>query len=347
MGSHKKNSKEIYLLIPFIVFFVMKIVNDLINARGMNGFFWNNNGFNCFGLNPGIIKDRFYQVFIVNFQWIFLVTICLFLLKILYERLFLKNRILLRSSKYLVFILPFAAYLFFNFIFITYAHPRYISALLFLEIMLFYLAISQLVKQNKFRIIILLAILLLNLISIFKTLDPITLAVYKDRQFNFGKHKMVHMGRNPLNGMLFHDDSILYNGQFIFIDLLLNKFNKEYNITENDNVLFSDERWDIGFDQYGGEEFNENGYTIYIDNISKKRTFRTKHSFVPTAYYKIANDIFKYDLLPDKGYYLSFMWSATDRSNLSKLKQIYNVLNEKVIESSGYTLNVYEIQKKN
>ena len=62
-------------------------------------------------------------------------------------------------------------------------------------ILFFYMSITQIVKKYRFRITFLLIILLLNIFSIFATYDPVTLAIFRDRQFIFGNHKMVTMGK--------------------------------------------------------------------------------------------------------------------------------------------------------
>lgn len=324
--AFKENINLAYFIIPIIIFAILKIASGLIYPTVSFGTFWDSKGFNCFGINLDIIKDRFFQMFLVNFQWIFLLTIILFVLKKLYDHVFLGGSIFINFTKYSIFIFSFLAYLLFNFIFITWAHPRYISALIFFEILFFYLAIYKIVKQFRFRIIILSSVLLLNFISVFRTFDPITLAIFRDRQFLFGNHKIVTMGK-------YHDDSMLYNGQFVFIDLLFNIFNKEFNISKNDTILFSNQQWEMGYDM------------LCIDNLCKKRTFKTEGSFVPVAYYDIANNSIKSEPLPSKGYYLSFNWSKTDSDNLTKVKTIYDVSNCKTIKSDGYSLDVYELKK--
>ena len=340
--------KRIYLFIPIFFFIITKIgisfIGKLQGHTNVNSwaFTMNNNGLHCWGINSMVIKNRLFEMFLINFQWIFLLFIVLFILReIITPFISVKNRFSF-SHNFLVLIIPFVAFVLFNILYITYVHPRYVVSIVFFNVIFFYYAISNLIKNSKPRVYIILFILLLNILSIVRTFDPVTLHLFKEGQFKFGKHKMVAMGDNT--GAC-RDDRMIYNGQFIFIDMLFNKFIEKFDISNSDTLLFSNHRWEMGFDNYLYSPM-EDKRNIYVNSISKKRTYTPTDAFIPIVYYDILIDTSILDSLPNKGYYLVFMGSPMDSLNLVKIKQIYTIKSEESIKTHGYSLNVFRVEKK-
>lgn len=333
---YRECKKQIFLILPIIIFFLVKIGTIFIYANTDRTFnLSNDSGFNCLGIDIIRIKTLIKEIFLLNFQWILLLTYGLFAV----SRIYYIKRDLKKLSKYFVFIFPFLAYLFFYLVFMTYPHPRYIALFVFWNTLFFYISISKIFKRKKLKIFFLLIVLILNFTSIYRTFDPVTLNVFNDKKtfsnrsglfftstkFSFGNHTMIAVGN-----LLY--DAIVYNGQFVFINTLYNKFIKDYKFSDNDVIFISGSRWAA-----------ETSF-IKISTLNNKVTFNSENYFTPQICCNFSNDSLK--VMPEKAYYISYGYLVGwDSVQVNKVKQFYHVSPREVIDSFGYSFNVYKLRK--
>ena len=323
-NTHKLFNRNVILClsIPAILFILYFIyVGGQLWEAGSMG--WNNEGVHAFGFSRGFIVTRLHQIFILNFGWLQSLIILVYITKILlplnnhfhvfnqYNKAILK----LLLSMFLVFIA-------FNLFYITFNHPRYVLVSVFFLLIFSHYALMNIFEEEKMRILILSIMIFLSAAQTFKTVDPLSNLIFKT--FDFGMHQMLNI--NPADGLV-------YNSEYVVIERILNKLNKEININEN-SVIIVGNIWDAHFNGEGTYS------TINIDRSSLNRTFKKDNSFQPKVY--LIWEINK-DNLPQEAYYL-YTWFGDKQSELGYLQNHYKIIESKKIDYNGYYYYLYKLR---
>jgi len=234
-------------LIPIIIFILYLYQGNwnLWNAsavsnegNGLSVIFSNEKMFS-FGINLNNILLRFFQIFVMNFNWLMTPFIVAGLLKI-------KDK----NFWFLVFIL--APFLLFNFLYTVMPFSRYTVSSVFLIISLFYFSINKLIKNKKIIRLILVPVLVVMFIQVFMPLDPSPIILY-------GKN---YIGKNISSPVFGYRDGLVYNTQFYFVDELSRMINKRSNKSEG--IIL-----DTGA-QYFFKNINDLGTVEEIDKVNNK-----------------------------------------------------------------------------
>lgn len=277
----------------------------------------------CISFQPKHIIEIIKVMFVLNFSWIFSVFIIVTIFTIVIKKglfSFIKNKI--KDDEMLSLVFTFIGYVFFFFIYVTYVTPRYMPLCVIFLILIFYYCLVRLINNKKIRILLLFLLSFLFSIQLFLNIDPLSSKVFGT--FNFGNYKGLKIGTE------YFGDGLIYNTQYLYIDRLINKFNKDFNISSNDTVLIFSNRW-RGF-YIGGA-----GYDHYIDEVSHKKTFNKIGAFRP----KFSNTTFSTNI-----YYLAFPWLEDETNSLKEIDKSYNIKNKTTIKINGYWLNAYTLTKK-
>lgn len=225
-----------YLLdiFPFLLFVVVFLQNDSRWTRASNKS--EEYVMNAFGyIGNGYILEKLKAIFILNYSWVIWTFIIILIIFIKYKRVSLYN------YSHLIYVgVSFIAYTIFNFCYITYLHPRYISCAIFMSSLLLAYLIGCAFKHTIYKNSMLLIVATLLFIQNFFNSDIITKSVYDS--VPIGKGELI--STRGFDSYLYSDANI-YNRQFTYWQFSLLKFLDEINYNENDLLVFPDIQYGI------------------------------------------------------------------------------------------------------
>ena len=305
------------------------------------GAFWsrgwvdsNKNTLNSFVFNYNLVKARFIQIFILNFQWIATLFIIAFAIHFLFMKQNKKQSSLTKRNVYLLFmIFQFLLLLFVLFKYQTFTNPRYIIPSIFFTTFFFYYSVMRLfVKYHKIRISILIIMIILFTIQNFTSTDPISKLLYGS--FKFGNNSLYKMTSITKEGMgLGGRDQLVYNAQYTIINSLVNKLYLRLNALGNDFLIVHN------------KDGNFFLFTKY-DIDTKERTPRNENYIIPNVCtISDINLIISNGEIPDNSriYYVNLPWITDKEEDINELKKNFNISNELFIEEDGYKLSYFKL----
>lgn len=332
-GLLKRTSRSIFelgtLVIPSLAFilYLVHTKGQVWVASGKNPLTVANNCTFCFSFAIKNISDIFSEVFILNFSWIFSLTITIAIINhLLFRHRRPTSNVITNGKLLTTLILTFICYVVFFMSYVNYIIPNYISLTTFFLIIIFYRALLILVTQNHVRHILLIIIIIISVIQNTRNIDFVSSKILGT--FNLGNYQMIKVGSE------YTCDGMVYNTQYINISRLINKFNHNFNITGKDNIIMGSYNWT---NYYSGWSI----YPPYFDQTTKKISFNTENSFKPNIYTLLDTD--KY---PPIVYYLAFPWLEDEEASLSKIGTLYNINKKTTVEINGYWINAYNLIKK-
>ena len=183
-----------FMLIPYLLWFATYRILGQWSA-GEGGF----------GIDKAYMIEKLKVFFVLNFNWLItlIFVICLIIL--------IKDR---KLKELMFFVLPVilgnAFLLLFNLMFKTVNHPRYIDSFISLNIALMAVTLMAAVKKDGIRYACYVMILVLELISCVRCIDPISILAFES--IDTGKARLL-----STDGLLFGDSSI-YNRQMLWLE---------------------------------------------------------------------------------------------------------------------------------
>jgi hypothetical protein len=329
--NRRLSLKSIYPYLTPLLLFILYYIFTRGNLWANEGTFtWDNNGYNCFGLNDKTIRTRLLEMFVLNFSWIFSITAITAIL--LATK---KKPTGIMSVNIISLLLAFSGYAALNLLFIGPVVPRYIICSIFFMTMFFYFSFKVITTTRIPFLVVSCIVIVLNLAQTFKTIDPVS--KYFFGTFSFGSNNILKIGfPGDYGGSRF-----VYNNEFTVINKLYNSFNKAINITGETNLIIGKDDWDNCF--IGSYEDNN----IYIDSTTLTRTHRSTGSFQPHLY-QIGQPV---ESLPRTAYYIHTPWSeanwnSAQDNNLVYLQQYYAIDVSEEITYNGYSIKYYKLRKK-
>jgi len=333
--------KNIYLYVPgFIFIFYFFQTNGRYWARKeitRNIFttFIGNKMFSLWLNDFSSMKNLFYMLFL-NFTWIEIIFILLFVFK----RVFVNGITITKRKNILTSIIMtyFAYFLFFLF-FKNWPNPRYVIATVFFNTLFFFFAINGLVINRFIKNIMLVLIFLLNIISIFKTYDPLTLVLFP--KFRYGNGYMIS-GRNDIGTGASKIDAHIYNAQYTYHTKLLNKLFNKIKLKSNDKIIFFDTNHEE-INLYSTENlFPSNRIDLNKSTITRRR----ENSFFPDTYFLDSEEP-DYTLLSslEEAYYVSNPWEDNEAGCIAILNEVFEITDTYKIVIDGYSLRAYKLMK--
>lgn len=202
-------------LLLYVLFFTIKLITtsnnylwagvDLGNALRVS-----------LRVNPFSTMKRSYlaAIFLLNFRWVMTIFIMTWLIKI---GMFLNYKDIRREVKpiWLVLIISFLGTLYLLIAYPTHTNPRYFLVILPVFLILFYSCFRQIIKNSVVRSLIMSFIVILNFLSIFKTVDPVSKFIWG--VFSFGQHKMLRMTSVSGECCGYGRDQLAYNLEYLVI----------------------------------------------------------------------------------------------------------------------------------
>lgn len=279
----------------WIVYFILsKFQHWGATANGTNGGVYDavgkvykNNSFNVWG---GYILYRLKEIFIFNFQWVISLQILIGIVIFIFT---LKKREKKTYIKMLPVIMGGIGCVLINVLYITYTHIRYVYPVLFFQMMLLALLVFEIIKNIKFRSVIILITFIVVLVSNFIT-DPITKKMFLTyntgngeivcpRFFSVDSNENCIRNENDKNQYSLLNEGVAYNRQYIYrgrtIENLLKKidYKETYlilvpNVFDNAeltyrNALLRSEAWISGKLMWNKKELYTNANTYYNSDI--------------------------------------------------------------------------------
>jgi len=332
--------RNIYLYISGFLFFFYYLQR--------NGQFWGHfekreltgnilstlikNQTNSFWLSSYSTYSLFSMLFI-NFTWIETFFILLFV----FRKVFIDGITIIRKKNIMTtIIMTYFFYFLFNIFFKTFPHPRYVVATVFFNTFFFLFAIKGLIKDKIIKYFILIIILLLNILSIFKTFDPVTLALYPNFKYKNGYLAINVQGKKW--------DSHVYNAQFAYHTKLLNNIFKKIKIKYYDKIIFFDtDENEIGITNKHGFMFPSNKIDVNTFSLTRKR----KYTYVPDTYFLNSKKP-NYNLLSsiDEAYYISNPWEDNETDCKNILNEIFEITDIYEVIIDKYNLRAYKLKRK-
>lgn len=190
---------QIFRIVPIIFWMVYYIAPGRSSwVAGTEGLL-NANGIHTFGLSVGNIAVKIKELLIFNGSWIFTVFILVSILATLFYK---KTMICL--DKLLPLLFAVAGTLIFNFFYLDYPHPRYISIGVIIFSILAILTILSMGKTVVLSVGMCMGLSFL-LAQSFITIDPLTYMNYPTINYSGSSSKLVTTGGYKL------DDASVYN----------------------------------------------------------------------------------------------------------------------------------------
>ena len=185
------------------------------------------------GIWPPHVFHQLKLFMLANFVWIFVILTILCIISVFIS----KKAELSYGSKRVIMILLISDMIFivFNLVYITYRLPRYLNshiAVLYLCSAVYLIGFEK--KSISYAIMSALSVIMV--IGSFKTIDPVSKAVFNE--INVGDHSVIdfEMGDQPS-----FEDSIVYNREYYSYEVLLNKALSYVidNRKDEDEMMFS------------------------------------------------------------------------------------------------------------
>lgn len=326
------NRKTRTLLVPlfFLLIYFLSIKFKYWSPDGNSFLSWGDGCRFCFGIKRFNIIQNLSVIYILNFNWIYSLVIFTSAIKYFHETLILRHRpkTTLDQNTLYAIIFTLAGLTVFFMIFVIYIMPRYMVLGLPLLIITFYGSFYHLIPSSIHRRILLFILSPLLFIQTFKTIDPVSKAVFGSYQF--GNHQVLKIGTEYLA------DGLVYNTQYIYIQRLLDKFILENSVDSRDNIFIDPYAWGT-FQTGWGHFVHSQPLIIYsLDTLDK----------LPDDLYFLSFPFMRYGGLELNKIQNSFVPPTIEtRDVLRELFKTHKLIESKKIEIDGYWVHVYNLKK--
>ncbi len=252
-----------YFVAPLIVFIIYLLFSKwnfwnpkaLENTGNVLSIFREPGGFFGIAFDLKNISTRLFQIFVMNFQWLLSIPICIWMIR----AIILKKQsisILLPKDRYIYKIATFVFIIFvlINLFYVVMPFSRYTVAGVFYLYFIGYFVYLELFRKRIYVMRILLVVfVVLEIIQVFYYFDP-------SPSLLFGTN---YIGSNKSSPVFGYHDGTVYNTQFTFISSLSDKINS--NLDDND-YLFADRKATYYFDNININSAIEDLNTVEIPN---------------------------------------------------------------------------------
>jgi hypothetical protein len=280
------------------------------------------------------LTDRHYaayitDLFVLNFAWVMTAVIVAWLVAIV--ALIFKHRPLplaptldRRNVAFLSLTALAITYLLTRYP--TFNNPRYLLAAFPLFIVIFGVAAVTMIRVATTRAMVLALTAVLQLASMWQTVDPISRATFGT--FPFGNHEILNMTSLTGECCGYGRDQLVYNLQFTHFDDVQQKLFRTLRPKDGDPIATS---------------YLAPWYLLGpLDAITRERTLRTTNVVRPR--YLTLRDFKTAADLPPRLMYIQFP-NIDDRRELMILSRSYDIRGPYVVDDKGYRIAVYDLKK--
>ena len=302
------------------------------------GPWFDSNGWNCFGFNSRIVKNRAGEIFVLDFHWVAtLILGAAWVIGIL-RRLRrpspkARNSAIGPQLASLWQLSPgiaaFCAFVAFNLLYITYIVPRYVVEAGFFLVLGAFLALQWAIRSQAARVAALGALFALFFWQTFRTVDPLSKALFGSAPF--GSHEILQIedpGQAVGNGFV-------YNSEYTLIDKLFNLMQKEMPLRPDTRIM----TWDKN-------DWYPYITPIYVNARTLERTIDWRNAF----HYNVLDITeLKAENAPPEAFYVYMPWMSVlsnEHEELAKLRALYEVSEPKQVGFQGYYLTFYKVVRR-
>lgn len=242
----------------------MKFIGGITSwaSKEQQKFVWDNEGMNCFGFRADFILTKLGQLFLLNFNWIYLAVILTGIVMLLLYRHKVKK---VSGGIFLLWAVSGSLLLFLN-LYITGALARY-NLFCDLALAITGVVVIEIVFSGKIRYFIIVSCVGLMLLQSYITVDPVSLAVFPHVETGRADMLYMHIPSEDLG----YVDTIVYNYQYTFIDRALDKCFVEGFQGDAVNVVHFGDSYGDG-SQFGGNWWQDwVPYKLRWDKKEEKR----------------------------------------------------------------------------
>lgn len=270
----------------------------------------------------------FLLIFVINFNWLLTFFSLIGLVKFFSSKILgYKTGInLIDQRRYIFVIYTSIGAIVILTLFKTFSNPRYFLPIYPLLIISASVGINSFLSNQLLRKIFIGGLVLIFLVSNFKTIDPITKKIYGT--FKFGRHEMLNMTSITGECCGYGRDQIVYNLQFTNIHFLLDKILSDIRPNEETAIAYT---------HWIGPHVIER-----LDKTTGKRTLRRDNSFQPSL---VIWNFYSLPQRPDIIYFIEFP-NTDRRPNLDDWLYFYDEDEVKIYEQMGYRMKVYRLKLK-
>ncbi len=315
--------KYFILFIPLFVFIIYVVVNG---GKVWGGSVGSIN--TSLLINTSVMYQRFGQIFILNGSWIY--VLLLIYLILLNKKI---NCSIFHNKYYFALIITWLVYLCFNLTYVTVTHPRYVvmAPFFLITMILYYLSFD---KKIGFGISFAVIGIIFNMFQLFYSIDPLSIKYFGSMKF--GKHTIFKISDDFSSRC----DSMVYNTEYVYINRLLNAFNKRIQVAASDTLIFN----------VLNEKYHRNKWLAYYEymNIEKSYilTYKIKNTYKPSVLYTENLAIHKDKKYQGNIYYVFLPWLTNNVDlGINEVKKYYKVGEGKTIDIDGYWLRYYKLTK--
>ena len=313
----------ILAVLPGIIFTIYMIYTKGAHWKAGKTVTVNGNCLFCFSFQPIHFIDNLKVMLILNFSWVLSLTAAVASLSYLFKRKLktsIKDKI--KNDEFKSMVLVFLGFIAFFIFYVTYVIPSYMLFPIAILIIIFYYSLLKLMANSRVRILFLIVLSVLFLVQNFIHIDPVSSKAFGT--FDYGNYKGLKIGSE------YFGDGFIYNTQHLYIDKLINKFNKQFNISENDTIVMKSNGWENFY-------LGAAGYSYLLKEGSYQKTYSDQNAFRP----KLS------DQTPSEHkYYLAFPWLEDEKISIDVIGRTYNIGEKTKIEINGYWLSAYKITNK-
>ena len=198
------NVKNYMYAIPAALWMFLYKLNSNAGWGSEEAALWDSEGFNCFGISQYVIPEKLKQIFFINFNWFFWVSIVLGIIIMCVRKFKIEKELMEILIPISVMGLSMIA---FGCLYITYVLPRYIVPI----IPIIYLLAVTIIGNFRDRTFIIWSgfISIFLLIQSFYTIDPVMSSVFPTISIGYDRHeKLNRLGKEDR-----FDDHMVYNRQ--------------------------------------------------------------------------------------------------------------------------------------
>ena len=268
-------------------------------------------------------------IWIVNFHWVWTIVILAAIL------VFFRVRSWTRTAERAgVESMPAAVVVAFSFCsavaltrFSTFANLRYLLPVYPLVLAVFVISVRIVFLSRGARLAVLAGFLALSLISVFRTVDPLSRAVYGT--FDFGSHSMLKMTSLTGECCGYGRDQLVYNLEFTHLATIQDRIYASIRPTMKTAIV-----------KDGLEEWFIDGL---LDATTFRRTLRMENVVRPR--YMTSADVLISRNPPSELYYVAFP-NVDNAAGFERLRRRYQVVSDTDFGESGYSIRVTKMIQK-
>jgi hypothetical protein len=328
----KDKKKFLYMITVLTIPIVLFVIYMYMTPKTQIGDSWLDGILKMlkFYIVDPVIAAQLVSLLVLNFNWILTGIIAAgFILFVVNYLKRLRIEAGLGFYDRIYFYLLFILFVYFLTRIPMWNNPRYMLPVYPVLVILFADAVSILFKKRQAVVTCIIAVVLvLQCVSSFRTIDPVSKSVMGT--FKFGSHEMLGMTSFKGGSGFYGRDQLVYNFEFTEIHYLTEKI---YQTVGTDKLFVAApySTWTNAFTSINKETGRRMMYGEGLIN----------------ARWAFSDTLIKKRLFPEEIYYIAYPnFEKANREQQAQLSHVYDTKEIITVEDGGYAIDVYHYVKK-